>query len=50
MCDGRQLARQLNRYGFTPSDLRAALAWAEVQLAEQQQAEQQTEQQGRREV
>lgn len=33
MCDGKQLLRQLNSYGFTKSDLKGALAWSEPQLA-----------------
>ena len=33
MCDGKQLLRQLNSYGFSKSDLTAALTWAEAQLS-----------------
>lgn len=31
-CDGKQLLRQLNCYGFGREELAAALAWAEQQL------------------
>lgn len=31
-CDGKQLLRQLNSYGFGRDDLDAALEWAEAQL------------------
>ena len=30
-CDGKQLLRQLNRFGFTMADVERALAWAECQ-------------------
>jgi len=32
MSDGKQLVKQLNTYGFSKEDLRAALAWAEARL------------------
>jgi hypothetical protein len=32
MSDGKQLLKQLNTYGFSQEDLKAALAWAEPQL------------------
>ncbi len=32
-CDGKQLLKQLNSYGFSWEDLSAALEWAEGQLA-----------------
>jgi ribonuclease M5 len=32
VCDGKQLLRQLNAYGFEEGDLAAALAWAQQQL------------------
>ena len=32
MCDGKQLLRQLNSFGFTVTDLADALAWAESHL------------------
>lgn len=30
-CDGKQLQRQLNRYGFTTEEVERALAWANRQ-------------------
>ena len=32
-CDGRQLMRQLNLYGFSEDELRPAIAWADQQRA-----------------
>jgi hypothetical protein len=31
-CDGKQLMRQLNLYGFTKQEVNRALAWAEPRL------------------
>lgn len=45
-CDGKQLLRQLNRYGFERPDVEAALAWAERQLAAAAAAQQGQQQQG----
>lgn len=35
MCDGKQLLRQLNSYGFTESDLESALKFANTVLTEE---------------
>lgn len=31
-CDGKQLLKQLNLYGFTEKELSEAMSWAEVRI------------------
>ena len=37
VCDGKQLLRQLNSYGFSAEDVVEALHWANSQLEQQRQ-------------
>ena len=40
-CDGKQLARQLNRYCFSHEEVEVALEWAELQRERQPREQQQ---------
>lgn len=46
-CDGKQLLRQLNTYGFQLADLKEAMLWARDQLQQQEGGRQQQQEKQR---